>query len=547
MGIPVLKELSEELKRIYAAGSPLASNDARLKKYVPVLQKMGEKAPVFNSLNDRLNALVNADTKASPAALMEAGMLLYALRYTQGSTGTGKTIGEFAYAAVPLKLEEAHYSRLHELINFLDSQAQTHSPMLKEALKNGSFRDPRLYRSYVNSIGDKRAYISAQVEDEIFPAIGKDIIPFIEAELDLKGSKRHARLFRILKKLKGQDIIPLAEKALEDSSPEILAEAIEALGQDTSGKYEELLVGYTTDKKADIRTAAYNALYDSGSPKIRDLIIDGLKKGNIGHLEQVLVKTQDAEILDTLMAELKKDFEGEKPGIKSKTLIRVIACRKEKPCVEYLAYLFSRGSKDADKKKNEKLHSTIDVAEVLQLLLEQNDPAKDSIVFEYSRDVDYLYLLAVDSGFRVLSPDKLYKAFENFSYKAHGNTSDYYRKREIVSRVMELSGRESNTLTPDDQKTWDRRWASLALKWGLAQEAFYMVYNDDASSWDSIMKYFIETKKKNSGYYDDDFLSTLLIRLKEINHPRYQKYADELVKAGFDKSMIEEPAAPAQE
>ncbi|MDR2105191.1 MAG: hypothetical protein LBP51_05490, partial [Deferribacteraceae bacterium] len=65
MAIPVLNELSNELTRIYVAGSPLAKGDPRLSKYIPVLKKLGEKAAVFNSLSERIDALVNGSSDDS--------------------------------------------------------------------------------------------------------------------------------------------------------------------------------------------------------------------------------------------------------------------------------------------------------------------------------------------------------------------------------------------------------------------------------------------------------------------------------------------------
>ena len=45
-----LYDLQQELNRLFIAGSKFAKNDPRLQKHVPILKKLGEKAPVFNKL-----------------------------------------------------------------------------------------------------------------------------------------------------------------------------------------------------------------------------------------------------------------------------------------------------------------------------------------------------------------------------------------------------------------------------------------------------------------------------------------------------------------
>jgi hypothetical protein len=59
MALAILIELSEEITRLYIAGSALSVTDPRLKKYIPQLQKLAEKAPVFKALEEKLSSLIN--------------------------------------------------------------------------------------------------------------------------------------------------------------------------------------------------------------------------------------------------------------------------------------------------------------------------------------------------------------------------------------------------------------------------------------------------------------------------------------------------------
>ena len=51
-----LYDLQQELNRLFIAGSKFAKNDPRLQKHIPILKKLGEKAPVFNKLAQEVEA-----------------------------------------------------------------------------------------------------------------------------------------------------------------------------------------------------------------------------------------------------------------------------------------------------------------------------------------------------------------------------------------------------------------------------------------------------------------------------------------------------------
>jgi len=109
MALPLLNDLRNELERLYIAGSALALDDPRVKRHLPALQKLGERAPVFRNLADRLAALT--ETEASPENLMEAGTMLYSILYSQGRTDNGCTLKPFAYSETPLAITQTRFSQ----------------------------------------------------------------------------------------------------------------------------------------------------------------------------------------------------------------------------------------------------------------------------------------------------------------------------------------------------------------------------------------------------------------------------------------------------
>jgi len=160
MALVILNELHNEITRLYIAGSSLAQGDPRIKKYIPQLQKLGEKAPVFNALAEKLSTLVEGDSKTSPTALMEAGVLLYSLRFTQGTTETGEEAHEMHYAEKYLAATKTPYSRLSIVMEQLTTNSQKKPNNIVKLFESGQYNDPRLFSAYCQAVIGKKTPIS---------------------------------------------------------------------------------------------------------------------------------------------------------------------------------------------------------------------------------------------------------------------------------------------------------------------------------------------------------------------------------------------------
>lgn len=84
MRIQALYDLQQEIDRLYIAGSKFAKDDPRLAKQLPVLNKLGEKAPVFKKLAQNVEELIQSNALKSSEKLLDTGGLLYSVLYTQG-------------------------------------------------------------------------------------------------------------------------------------------------------------------------------------------------------------------------------------------------------------------------------------------------------------------------------------------------------------------------------------------------------------------------------------------------------------------------------
>jgi hypothetical protein len=263
MTLSVLTELNDELSRLYVAGSALAADESRLARLVPGLRTLGENAPVFAELAERLAVLLVSDTQHSPEALMEAGLLLHSLRYTQGITELEEAAANLVYAETPLAATVIPFSRLKVVSEIMGRRVA--EPVIlawiQELYAMGQHNDPRLYRAYCKVIADK-GELTEFLEHTIIPAIGKPMLPFVEAQLDITGGSRNAALFRILYALKGRDILPLSEEALERGSIWVACEAILTLAEEP--RYKEQLLALAQDRRNAVRKAALTALDTMG-------------------------------------------------------------------------------------------------------------------------------------------------------------------------------------------------------------------------------------------------------------------------------------------
>jgi len=153
LAIAALHELNGELVRLFAAGSRLAFGDPRLKKFVPLLQKYGERAPVMQKLAEAVQALVETDPAESAKKLMEAEALLLSVLSTQGESLLPQEVKADNNDGV-LGETWVGYRALAPLVEALASGRGRKLEIVRTAFEDGYFSDPRLYKfaEEVNSL-----------------------------------------------------------------------------------------------------------------------------------------------------------------------------------------------------------------------------------------------------------------------------------------------------------------------------------------------------------------------------------------------------------
>ncbi|MDR2518953.1 MAG: hypothetical protein LBD13_06020 [Spirochaetaceae bacterium] len=214
MGLPILNDVYGEITRLAAAGSALAAGDLGIKKYIPPLKRLGEKAPVFKTLAERLETLLGASAKDSPEALMDAGMLLASLRYTQGTAGAGapspETGGDAAWAQTPLPVTSLSYSLLTQAASALADGGPL-GPLKALSASAGGHKDPRLFALYCRAaLAEPPAPAGTYALKRLIPKAGSPVIPFIQAALRTgtgikKDGLARARLETLVRRLQRRE------------------------------------------------------------------------------------------------------------------------------------------------------------------------------------------------------------------------------------------------------------------------------------------------------------------------------------------------------
>jgi hypothetical protein len=230
MSIPVLVEVYDETRRLAIAGSVVAPGDFRVKKLIPPLEKMGEKAPVFTKVAQAAQAVVDSNEKTAAAALLELTTLVNAILYTQGETGiTGQwqpiettDLGGFE--------TQAGARVLKPLMEALSTTGSGRLEVIRDAFERGAFRDLRLVKPALNALDDPYPEIGDLIADQVLPLYGNAILSELRARLNVKGRGGDVRRLQVLHRLDPEGSRDLVKQALDEGSKEMKVAAVECLG-----------------------------------------------------------------------------------------------------------------------------------------------------------------------------------------------------------------------------------------------------------------------------------------------------------------------------
>ena len=281
-----LYDLQQELNRLFIAGSKFAKNDPRLQKYVPILKKLGEKAPIFNKLAQEVEALLQVENAQAAEKLLNVSTLLYSVLYTQGVTLEAEATKESQVPTIQLADVNTTYSYL-QLKPVLQALTQSNSgrlEILQDAFERKIFDDSRTYGYLSYALADKYSELAYYVENTIIPACGKAMIPFLIADFRLEDKNENVRRLRLLYQLGYAEIGTLVDKIFSENLPNLQTEAIDIIADKKDEQTEAFIISLTGDKNKAVRGAAYSALAKLATQrsidKLYELYNTNKQKGN---------------------------------------------------------------------------------------------------------------------------------------------------------------------------------------------------------------------------------------------------------------------------
>ncbi|WP_289013079.1 HEAT repeat domain-containing protein [uncultured Capnocytophaga sp.] len=270
-----LYDLQQELNRLFIAGSKFAKNDPRLQKYIPILKKLGEKAPVFNKLAQEVEALLQAESQQSAEKLLNVSTLLYSVLYTQGVTIQAEATKALQEPNVSIADVNTTYSYL-QLKPVLQALTQSNSgrlEVLKDAFERGIFKDSRTFGYLSYALADKYTELADYVLQTIIPTCGQAMLPFLLSDFRLEDKTENVRRLRLLYQLKYAEMDSLTDKIFGESLPNLQAEAISIIAEKKDTQTEDFIMSLTGDKNKLVREASYKALAILGTQRSIDKLL----------------------------------------------------------------------------------------------------------------------------------------------------------------------------------------------------------------------------------------------------------------------------------
>ncbi|EKY13076.1 HEAT repeat domain-containing protein [Capnocytophaga sp. oral taxon 324] len=270
-----LYDLQQELNRLFIAGSKFAKNDPRLQKYIPILKKLGEKAPVFNKLAQEVEALLQVESQQSAEKLLNVSTLLYSVLYTQGVTIQAEATKALQEPNVSIADVNTTYSYL-QLKPVLQALTQSNSgrlEVLKDAFERGIFKDSRTFGYLSYALADKYTELADYVLQTIIPTCGQAMLPFLLSDFRLEDRTENVRRLRLLYQLKYAEMDSLTDKIFSESLPNLQAEAISIIAEKKDTQTEDFIMSLTGDKNKLVREASYKALAILGTQRSIDKLL----------------------------------------------------------------------------------------------------------------------------------------------------------------------------------------------------------------------------------------------------------------------------------
>ena len=531
MSIDLLFELQHEVRRLFIAGSGMATGDLRLQKMLPQLQKLGESAPVFNRMAQAVSQVLEAETSGTASRLLELGTLLNSVLYTQGKTETKEELVPVEGTGAKLSTS-IPYRKLHPLIEALTQKGQGRMEQLRQGYDDGLFHDFRVIPAAVSALDDSYVEIPDFLHRKVLPALGMEALPALQQQFKLDGGKGDARRLELIHDLLALSALDLLLQAAKQGSTEVRSTAIELLGD--YPEQEDFILEQADDKKKEIRRAALFALsrlgteqaiarlYKALGSKDQDLAIEPIQlcKANdltlsvIGHAESVLERIIQRTNVEDSAQQLLAD-------------IRSLQGKRVPEVVNFLEKLLSTPSFIVPETEAVQ-EAAADL--LLQLDLPEADRFAVTLHELYNRKfIAYSFRAAI----KILPPEDVYERFcHDLKDKKQTAAKDLLRELYEVTPTLLYQADEPNEVASANFVTWDPRWVHLFVK--LDEEELVCRFAQDPDP--KVTAYLVKKCEELPNFNRNKTTNMLLILFSQ-NYPDAPRLLMDILEKGGAKQF----------
>ncbi|MFD1886650.1 HEAT repeat domain-containing protein [Paenibacillus wenxiniae] len=274
MSTALLQEVYQETRRLYIAGSDLATDDFRLNRLLPRLQQLGERAPVFKRIGDGVAALLAGSSAQesvdSATQLQRLTLLVLSVLRTQGSTtSTSEQAEPLSSETITLRTRLT-YRQLAPVQQALTTTGGGRFEIVEQAWKEGYFDDLRLLPLAVRALADPYSEIAELAMKSIVPGYGKHILPYLMEGFNPQGGKLEIRKMKAIQAIAGTEYADFYFQTAETAKGDMKAAAI--AGLEGLEQYLPYLLEWSKDKKREVRAVAYHALAQLSAPEAQEVL-----------------------------------------------------------------------------------------------------------------------------------------------------------------------------------------------------------------------------------------------------------------------------------
>jgi hypothetical protein len=533
MSIAILYDVQQEVRRLFIAGSGMASGDMSLKKLLPQLQKLGEAAPIFKRIAQSVQEVLEAGREQSTAKLLELGGLLNSVLYTQGKTDSDGELASIEGTSMRMSTN-VPYRKLGPVITALTEKGQGRMEVLRQAHEEGLFRDFRVIPLAVTAMDDAYAEVAEFMQQKVIPSCGIEALPSLLRQLDVQGGKGHARRLQLIHQLQGKEGLELYLQAAAEGSVEVKAAAVELLGD--YPEQESLVLEMADDKRKEVRRAAYAALSKLGTERAQDRLYQVLDSKD---REQAIEPIRNLRSEQLMLRVIQHA---------GHTLDRFLSGKKPEQCIEQLlADLRSLHGKRSIEVYQllEKLLSTSEFMmketgavqeEAAQMLLDLDMPEAYRYAIQlqhaYSgRFITYSFRAAV----KTLPPAEVYDRFSpdlknRRSSAAKDLMYTFHRMVPSISRQLYASSEwDQNRLA---EAPWDRRWVRLFKTLDDEELVCGLVQSTDQE----IIPYLVNKLKQKPNFQNSTTVD-MLLALYKLQYPETPELIMEILESRKGRQM----------